>query len=147
MKSRLLLFFCTAFVLCALDAPSARAQKLEKQDPNQIPRALLPDLITDGISYTELSSGKIQVAIRNVGQKASVKSLVRILVTMPGTDTPMGYSADVRGLNPGQMLWVPISTNKPLRLAKYCAIADVLNQNKESNEENNKRCGEFEGKP
>lgn len=117
------------------------------KDPSPMPVLIAPDLVTDGISYDDLSTGKIKIAVRNVGQKPSVKSLVRILITMPGATQSTGRSADVRALSPGEIYWVPINTGKDLHSVKYCAIADALNQNKESNEKNNERCGEFSGKP
>lgn len=126
---------------------AAYAQGPVIKDPNPKPTLIAPDLVTDGVSYKDLSNGKIEIAVSNIGQKPSAKSLVRILITMPGQTQSTGRSADVRALNPGQTQWVLISTGKPLQSVKYCVIADALNQNKESNEKNNEKCGQFEGKP
>ena len=140
--------FTAIMFMLLIGAVTASAQGPAMKDPNPKPMLIAPDLITDGISYDDLSTGKIKIAVRNIGQKPSVKSLVRILITMPGATQSTGRSADVRALSPGEVYWVPINTGKDLHSVKYCAIADALNQNKESNEKNNERCGEFSpGKP
>jgi hypothetical protein len=135
-------------LLCgaAVEASAQLPGKVEK-DPNPKPILLAPDLITDGIREMDLYNGKLEIAVRNIGNKASKKSLVRILVTIAGETNSTGRSADVRSLAPGEHAWVPVSFAKPLNLAKYCAIADALKQNQETNEKNNERCGEFSGKP
>jgi len=46
-----------------------------------------------------------------------------------------------------EVVWVPVSFDKPLNLAKYCAVADALKQNTEASEKNNQKCGQFSGKP
>jgi hypothetical protein len=140
--------FTAMMFMLLFGAASVRAQGPGPvvKDPNPKPVLLAPDLITDGISYQDLSTGKIQIAVRNIGQAPSAKSLIRILITMPGKTQSTGRSADVRALSPGQIQWISISTGKDLHSVKYCAIADALNQNKESDEKNNQRCGEFTGK-
>jgi hypothetical protein len=140
--------FTAMMFMLLFGAASVRAQGPGPvvKDPNPKPVLLAPDLITDGISYQDLSTGKIQIAVRNIGQAPSAKSLIRILITMPGKTQSTGRSADVRALSPGQIHWISISTGKDLHSVKYCAIADALNQNKESDEKNNQRCGEFTGK-
>lgn len=105
-----------------------------------------PDLITDGVREMDLNNGKLEVAVKNIGQKASVKSMVRITVT-PTDSAQTARSKDVPALQPEEIVWIPISFDKPLNLAKYCAIADVLKQNAEISEKNNQKCGQFSGKP
>jgi len=105
-----------------------------------------PDLITDGVRELDLNNGKLEVAVHNIGQKPSVKSMVRITVT-PTDSLQVSQSKDVKALQPDEIVWIPISFNKPLNLAKYCAIADVLKQNTEISEKNNQKCGQFSGKP
>lgn len=138
-----------ALLFVALFAANAQAQGTIQKDPNPKPVLIAPDLISDGVGYkgTGLYDGKIELIVSNIGQKVSVKSLVRILITMPGETQSTGRSADVRALAAGQSVRIPISTGKHLNLAKYCVIVDVLNQNKESDEKNNERCGQFDGKP
>lgn len=142
MKSRMFLLASALLILSASQA--AYAQQVVEN-----PKPLLqgPDLITDGIREMDLNNGKIEIAVRNIGQRASVKSLVRILITIAGQTGSTGHSEDVRALAPGTFVWVPILLGKPLNLAKYCVIADALKQNQETNEKNNERCGEFSGKP
>jgi len=105
-----------------------------------------PDLITDGVRELDLNNGKLEVAVHNVGQKASVKSLMRITVT-PTDSAQTSRSKDVPVLQPDEVVWVPVSFDKPLNLAKYCAVADALKQNTETSEKNNQKCGQFSGKP
>jgi hypothetical protein len=146
MKNKTLLAVAV-LILGLSHAASAQKPGPVVKDPNPKPVLVGPDLISDGVGYTDLYTGKINLVVRNIGQKASGKSLVRILITMPGETQSTGRSGDVRALNPGQYVRIPISTGKHLNLAKYCVIADALNQNKESDEKNNERCGQFEGKP
>jgi hypothetical protein len=94
----------------------------------------------------DLNNGKLEVAVHNIGKKASVKSLMRITVT-PTDSNETSRSKDVPALQPDQVIWIPISFDKPLNLAKYCAVADALKQNAETSEKNNQKCGQFSGKP
>ena len=105
-----------------------------------------PDLITDGVREMDLNNGKLEVAVKNIGQNASKKSLMRIEVT-PTDSAKTARTGDVKALAPGEIVWIPVSFNKPLNLADYCAIADALKQNAEVNEKNNQTCGKFSGKP
>ena len=105
-----------------------------------------PDLITDGIREMDLNNGKVEVAVKNIGSKPSVKSMVRLTVT-PTDSLKTSSSKDVPALQPNEIVWIPISFKKPLNLAKYCVVADVLKQNAEMSEKNNEKCGEFSGKP
>jgi hypothetical protein len=134
-------------LLCGAVTASAQLPAKAEKDPRPKPILLGPDLIADGIREMNLNEGKLEVAVRNVGQKASAKSLLRILVTIAGQTNSTGRSKDVRALAPGEHVWVPVSFAKPLNLAKYCAIVDALKQNQETDEKNNERCGEFSGKP
>src|SRR6185295_10802160 len=118
----------------------------QAQGTPQKPTIQGPDLITDGVREMDLNNGKLEVAVHNIGQKASVKSMVRITVT-PTDSAPTARSKDVKALQPDEIVWVPLSFDKPLNLAKYCAIADVLKQNTEISEKNNEKCGQFSGKP
>ena len=93
-----------------------------------------------------MNNGKLEVAVHNIGQKPSVKSMIRITVT-PTDSLQTSQSKDVKALQPDELVWIPISFDKPLNLAKYCAIADVLKQNAETSEKNNQKCGQFSGKP
>jgi hypothetical protein len=95
----------------------------------------------------DLNNGNIEIAVRNIGKKPSVESLVRVLITPAGESNTTSRSKTVRALAPGEYVWIPMSFGKPLNLAKYCAIADAVKQNQEINEKNNERCGEFSGKP
>lgn len=142
MKSRMLLIAAALLILSA--AGAAHAQTL-KQDPK--PQLQGPDLITDGVRETDLNNGKVEVAVRNIGQRASVKSSVRLVITITGENGSNEYTRNVGAIPPGEFVWVPIATGKPLNLAKYCVMADALKQNQETNEKNNERCGELSGKP
>jgi len=149
MKNQNRLLGLAVLILVVSHAASAQTPGSVGKDPRPKPVLIAPDLIPDGVGYkgTGLYEGKIELVVSNVGQKASVKSLVRILITMPGKTESTGWSRDVRALKPGESLRIPVSTGKQLNLAKYCMIVDALNQNKESGEKNNERCGEFPGKP
>jgi hypothetical protein len=149
MKNHNRLLGLAVLILAVSHAAYAQAPGPASKDPRPKPVLIAPDLIPDGVGYqgTGLYEGKIELVVSNVGKKASVKSLVRILITMPGETESTGWSRDVRALKPGESVRIPISTGKQLNLAKYCMIVDALNQNKESGEKNNERCGEFDGKP
>ena len=134
-------------LLVAAAAACVQAQGVIVKDPNPKPVLLAPDLKPDGVRMLDLYAGKVEVIVLNVGKKASTKSLVRLLITMPGEEGSTTYSADVPPIKAGEAVWVPINTKKHLNLAGYCVVADALDQNKESVEKNNERCGHFPGKP
>ena len=140
MKSRTLLVIAALLTLSATHAAYAQGPGPVGRVPK--PALLGPDLITDGIRELDLNNGKIEIAVRNIGKKASVASLVRVLITPAGENNTTGRSKTVRALAPGEYLWIAMSFGKPLNLAKYCAIADVVKQNQETNEKNNERCGD-----
>ena len=141
MKNRLILITMT-FIIMGL-AQAAYAQPPVTLEKKKIQG---PDLITDGIREMDLNNGKLEVAVVNIGQNPSKKSQVRIGVAP--TDSPKTTrSAEVKALAPGETVWIPLSFDMPLNLADYCAIADALKQNAETNEKNNKVCGKFSGKP
>ena len=142
MRSRLMLITMTFIIMGLAQAAYAQpAVTLEKKNKIQG-----PDLITDGVREMDLNNGKLEVAVVNIGQNPSKKSQVRIGVVP--TDSPKTTrSAEVQALTPGEMVWIPLSFDMPLNLADYCAIADALKQNAETNEKNNKVCGKFSGKP
>jgi hypothetical protein len=105
-----------------------------------------PDLITDGIREMDLNNGKLEVAVKNIGENASKKSVVRLKIT-PTDGLKDSLTANVKVLAPGEIVWIPMSFGKPLNLANYCAVADALKQNAETNEKNNEKCGQLSGKP
>ena len=139
MITRNLLVATCVLILCAI--AYAQLPGTLKKDSIQG-----PDLITDGVLEKDLNNGKLEVAVKNIGQNASKKSLLRIEVT-PTDGLKTAVSRDVKALVPGEVVWVPVSFDKPLNLADYCAKADALKQNAEINEKNNERCGKFSGKP
>ena len=50
-------------------------------------------------------------------------------------------------MQPGSWQIVKIDMKQSIVQANFCAIADPLRKVTESNENNNKRCGKFGGKP
>ena len=70
-----------------------------------------------------------------------------VLTTTWGSKTLSFTRTNSGQLSPGQTDVVTFDVKRSLVQAKFCATADSTNRVIESNEENNKLCGQFEGKP
>ena len=143
MKSKMILFAITIMIMgVSIPVQAQLLAPVEKKE-NKMQG---PDLITDGILEIDLNTGKIKIAVKNIGQKASKKSVVRLELT-PTDGSKDSANATVKALAPGEISWIGMIFNRALNLANYCAIADVQKQNAETNEKNNQKCGQFSGKP
>ena len=80
------------------------------------------------------------------GQRKAARSLVVLTMTW-GSKTLSFTRTNSGPLSPGQMDIVTFDVKLSLVQAKFCATADSTNRVIESNEDNNKLCGQFEGKP
>ena len=154
MKIRLVLL--TTVLLMASVCTSVARVKLPKTDrallneelPGYPPAAAstLPDLIVISVDSDNLDNGVVKVKIKNQGQRKAARSLVALTMTW-GSKTLSFARTDSGQLSPGQTDIVTFDVKLSLVQAKFCATADSTNRVIESNEDNNKLCGQFEGKP
>src|SRR2546421_4179612 len=154
MKIRLVLL--TSVLLMASVCTGVARVKLPKTDrallneelPGDLPAAAstLPDLIVMSVDSDNLDNGVVKVKIKNQGERKVARALV-VLTMAWGSKTLSFTRSDSGQLYPGQMEIVTFDVKLSLVQAKFCATADSTNRVIESNEDNNKLCGQFEGKP
>ena len=128
--------------------PTPNSPASAKDVPNKPPPTIstLPDLVVLSIKADDLDSGEVSVLIKNQGQRLAGRSDVELSVTY-GSQPPVSIVHSAIPLQPGQTAIVMIDMKKSIVQAKFCATVDSLNKVAESNENNNKRCGQFGGKP
>jgi len=110
------------------------------------PVSTLPDLVVMSIKPDNLDSGEVRVAVKNRGLRKVDRTDVTLTITH-GSQPPISVTRSTTPLPPGGIQIVAIEMNVSLVQAKFCATIDEANKIPESNENNNKRCGQFGGKP
>ena len=123
-------------VLVDIDVPGKRAASV----------STLPDLIVMSVDSDNLDNGVVKVKIKNQGQRKAGRAFVGLAMTW-GSKTLTFSRSDSGPLSPGQTDTVIFDVKLSLVQARFCATADDTNRVVEDNENNNKLCGQFEGKP
>jgi hypothetical protein len=109
------------------------------------PVAGLPDLVVVSVDSDNLDAGVVKVTVKNQGPRRANPSRIQLSMTW-GTKTS-NFAGGVPSLLPAATYTVAVDVKLSLVQAKYCAFADFPKQVTESDENNNKLCGQFDGKP
>ncbi|MEO6394098.1 MAG: CARDB domain-containing protein [Pyrinomonadaceae bacterium] len=113
--------------------------------PSSAYRPVLPDLVVVDVYSDDLDHGVVKVKIKNQGQRNALVPRVGLAMTWGSKTTTFANGAPT--MEPGSTHIVIFDVKLSLVQAKYCATVDPPNKVLESNENNNKLCGQFEGKP
>jgi len=141
-----LLILWFALIALSQTASYANAQVISGADKLSVAASTLPDLIVVSVDSDNLDNGVVKVKIKNQGQRKAARALVVLTMTW-GSKTLSFTRTNSGQLSPGQTDIVTFDVKLSLVQAKFCATADSTNRVIESNEDNNKLCGQFEGKP
>lgn len=140
MKNKI--FMIALMLVCAAFANAQTGSNAEKSPE---PKIVFTDLITDGVNFKTLDDKQVKVTVRNLGNRDAGGSVLKFVFTKDGKT--ITKTLGIVKLKAKGSIWIPISLGQSLYLSKYCVTADASNQVKETNENNNTRCGEFGGKP
>ena len=148
LLTTVLLMACVCTGVARVKLPKTDRALLNEELPGDPPAAAstLPDLIVMSVDSDNLDNGVVKVKIKNQGQRKAARSLVVLTMTW-GSKTLSFTRTNSGQLSPGQTDIVTFDVKLSLVQAKFCATADSTNRVIESNEDNNKLCGQFEGKP
>ena len=141
-----LLILWFALIALSQTASYANAQVISGADKLSVAASTLPDLIVVSVDSDNLDNGVVKVKIKNQGQRNAARALVALTMTW-GSKTLNFTRSDSGKLQPGQMDIVIFDVKLSLVQAKFCATVDATNKVIEDNENNNKQCGQFGGKP
>jgi subtilase family serine protease len=146
--------FYLMFIACALVLPITGVAKVRPVRgpivtvPARItvsPAAGLPDLVIVSVDSDNLDAGVVKVTVKNQGPRRANPSRIQLTMTW-GTKTT-NFAGGVPSLPPAATYTVAVDVKLSLVQAKYCAYADFPKKVTESDENNNKLCAQFDGKP
>ncbi len=144
-----LLLVASAYASMAqVGSPTPKGPISEKDAPKKPAPTIsaLPDLVVMSIKADNLDSGEVSVKIKNQGHRKAERSDVELSVAY-GSQPPVSLIYAAPPVPPGGTEIVKIDIKQSIVQANFCATVDPLNKVTESNENNNKRCGKFGGKP
>jgi hypothetical protein len=148
MKAKSLFLISALLTMSLLPSPATQATTRTAHESAADPGAPLPDLIVYWTGIDDPSSGKFDIRIKNQGTAAAGESYVILKIyhvaTAGAKPVEKSYHAKVPAIAAGQYRDVVIETHLNTLLDKSCNIADGTKVVTESNEANNRSCGDVD---
>jgi subtilase family serine protease len=145
------LFLLASAYTCATQAGDPLTVDRSVADDNvsttlPAPIADYPDLVVTKVEAPNLDGGDVMVTVKNQGTGRANACYLALTLPVGSTAVKTRTMAQA-ALNPGESVTIAFVIGGGLSQIKYCATTDRSNTVRESDERNNKNCGQFGGKP